>query len=82
LTPHLNTQDFAGLAFDNDFEWPATDFAIGRKSLRRNAGINHEVEALAAKWALDGFGNFHVAIISHIAFVASLFSPRVSSGEC
>jgi len=55
----LNAQDFAGLAFDNDLEWPATDFAIGRKSLCRNAGIDHEIEALAAKWALNGFGSFH-----------------------
>jgi hypothetical protein len=81
LTLHLNTQDFTGLAFNKNLKWPATDFAIGRKSLCPNAGINHEVEALAAKWALDGFGNFHVVIISHIAFVASLFYRTVLSGE-
>jgi hypothetical protein len=59
LTLYLNAQDFAGFAFGKDLEWPATDLAIGCKSLRRDAGIEHDFEALAAKWALDGFGNFH-----------------------
>jgi hypothetical protein len=63
LILHLNTRDFAGLAFNKNLKWPATDFAIGRKSLRRNACIDHEIKALAAKWALNGFGDFHGAII-------------------
>jgi hypothetical protein len=61
---HLNAQDFPGFAFGNDLEWPATDLAIGRESLRGNAGIEHDFEALAAKWALNGFGDFHIRMIS------------------
>jgi hypothetical protein len=57
---HLDAQNFAGFTFGKNLEWPATDFAIGRKPLRAGAGIDHDVEALAAKWALDGFGDFHV----------------------
>jgi hypothetical protein len=56
---HLDAQDFAGFTFGNDFEWPATDLAIGRKPLGGNTGVEHDFEALAAKWAMDGFGCFH-----------------------
>jgi hypothetical protein len=58
---HLNIQDFARLAFGKHFKWPATDLAVSRKPLRRNARIDHKLKGLAAVWALDGFGNFHVA---------------------
>jgi hypothetical protein len=73
LALYLNTQDFAGFAFDRNLEWPATDLAIGRKPLRRNAGIDHDFKPLTAKWALDGFGNFHIGIISGLTLVASVF---------
>jgi hypothetical protein len=61
---YLNAQDFTRLAFGNDLEWAATDLAISRKPLRPDAGVEHDFEALAAKGALDGFGDFHVAITS------------------
>jgi hypothetical protein len=61
---HRNTQDFAGFALGNDLEWPATDLAVGCEPLCRDAGVEHDFEALAAKWALDGFGDFHMPIVS------------------
>ena len=62
LSLHLDIQHFAGFAFGKNFKWPATDFAIGGKTLSRNARVDDEVEVLAAKRALDGFSDFHVVI--------------------
>jgi hypothetical protein len=59
LALHVNTQDFTGLAFGNNLEWSATDLAVGCEALCGDAGIEHDFEALAAKWTLDGFGDFH-----------------------
>jgi len=64
LALHLNTQDFAGFAFGNNLEWPAADLAVSCEPLRGDAGVEHNFEALAAKWALDGFGDFHTPIVS------------------
>jgi len=64
LTVYLNTRDFAGLAFNKHVKWPATDLAIGREALGCDACVDHKLKALAAVWALDRFGNFHVAMIN------------------
>jgi hypothetical protein len=61
---NFETYDFARLAFGNNVEWPATDLAIGGETLCRDAGVEHDFEALTAKGALDGFGDFHVAMTS------------------
>jgi hypothetical protein len=61
---NLETYNFTRFAFGNDLEWPATDLAICSETLGRNAGVEHDFEALAAKGALDGFGDFHVAMTS------------------
>jgi hypothetical protein len=58
---YLNTQDFAGLAFGYNLKRAATDLAIGGKPLVGDAGVDGDFKALAAKGALDGFGNFHTA---------------------
>ena len=63
---HLHAQDFTRFAFGNHFKWPAADLTIGRKSLCRGARIHHQIEALAAIWALDGFADFHTDWISPI----------------
>ena len=69
LALRLNAQDFARLTFNKDLEWPATDLAIGRKPLRRNAGIDRKFEDLTAKGTLDGFGDFHETMVSQVTFV-------------
>jgi hypothetical protein len=62
-TLYLDAQDLAGLAFGNDLKWSATDLTICRKPLARNARVDGNFKALAAKGTLDGFGNFHRPII-------------------
>ena len=56
---NFETQHFTRLAFGDDLEWPAADFAVGGETLKRHTRVNHQVEALAAKRALDGFRDFH-----------------------
>jgi len=68
---YLNAHDFAGLGLNKHLEWPATDLAIGGKSLRRSARVYHYFEALTAKRALNGFVDFHAVIISDNALVVS-----------
>jgi hypothetical protein len=63
----LQPENLARLAFGEDLERPAADFAIGRKPLRGDAGVNHQVEALAAIWALDGLADFHPSNLMHAA---------------
>ena len=48
-------QHLSRLAFGPDLERAAAYLAIGREVLRRNAGINCQLETLAAKGALNGF---------------------------
>ena len=56
---HFQGQEFARLAFNRQFKWPAADLAIRRESLRGGARINHEGKLLTAIRALDGFADFH-----------------------
>jgi hypothetical protein len=51
--------DLSRLALDTDFKWTAADFAICDELLARNAGVNEQLESLAAERALNGFGNLH-----------------------
>jgi hypothetical protein len=55
----FNAQHLAGFALGKDFEWSAADLAIGGKALRWDAGIDHQLKALAAERALDGLVDFH-----------------------
>jgi hypothetical protein len=59
-------QNFARLAFGVDLERAAAYFAIRRKPLRRGAGVNYQVEALAAVGASDGFAGFHIRILQRL----------------
>src|SRR5687767_78377 len=52
-------EDFARLGFDGDSEGAAANFAVGDEALGGDAGIDGEVEGLAAEGAGDWFGNFH-----------------------
>jgi len=64
----FDAENFTWLAFRHDFEWTATDFAIGRDSLVRNAGVQCEFKGLTAVRTLNSFGNFHQrATSSHAA---------------
>lgn len=56
---HIQAQDFARLAFHDDFKRTAADFAIRREPLRRHAGVYDGLETLTAERALDVFGHLH-----------------------
>src|SRR2546427_12488721 len=56
---HVQTENFPRLAFRNHLEWPAADFAIDNEGLGTDTGIDRQLEALAAKGALDGFRYLH-----------------------
>jgi hypothetical protein len=56
---HVQAQNFAGLAFGRDLEWPTADLAICREPLKSFRGVHHNVDALAAVRALNWFGDFH-----------------------
>src|SRR6202000_2271498 len=47
---------------------PAANFAIRREALGRHAGVDGQLKSLAAKWALNRFGNLHLIGISLTAF--------------
>jgi hypothetical protein len=57
--PHIQGENLARLAFRHDLEGPATDLAVRRELLRGLAGVDHQLETLAAKGALHGFGYLH-----------------------
>jgi hypothetical protein len=56
----IQAQNFAGLAFGDDFERAAADFAVGGEALGGNSGVDHDAEGLAAERALHRFGDLHV----------------------
>jgi hypothetical protein len=45
---YFQAHDFTRFAFSNHFRRSATNLTIGRKSLRWNARIHHQIEALTA----------------------------------
>jgi hypothetical protein len=57
----FHADDFTVFAFRRDFEWPATNFAIGRKPLAAEAGINHHFAILPTVGAWDVGELFHGA---------------------
>ncbi len=59
---HFQVQNFAWFTFNENLEGPAAYFTISRKSLRWGACVNHQLKALAAVWALNGFADFHVQL--------------------
>ena len=59
---HLKADDFARFAFGDDFKRAAADFAIGREPLAGDAGVNGQLERLAAEWTRNGFVDDHVKI--------------------
>jgi hypothetical protein len=71
LTLHLKTQDLAGLALGKHLKWATTDLAIGREALGCDACVDHKLKTLATKWALNGFGYFHVTRQVYVTFVAA-----------
>jgi len=64
--PRLQAQNFARLAFRQNLERTATNLAIGDELLGCHAGIDKEVEGLAAERALDGGADLHNNILDGI----------------
>ena len=56
---HRHAYDLARLAFGGDFKRTAADFAVGDEALGRDAGVEHQLHALAAEGAVQGRGVFH-----------------------
>jgi hypothetical protein len=54
----LQAQNLTRFAFRDDLEWAAAYFAVRRKSLRGDAGIDDQFKGLAAKRTCDGFSRF------------------------
>src|SRR5262245_11228618 len=61
--PHFQAQNLARLAFCEHLKRPTTNFAIGRKALFGDRGVNGQLKRLAAKRALDRFGDLHEYVI-------------------
>ena len=60
---YCGAYDFPIFAFSRDLKWAATDLAICREALGRDAGIHGHIEGLAAERALDGREFFHQTIV-------------------
>ena len=56
---HFQTENLPGLALGKNLEGTAAHFAIRGEPLLLDAGINRQVELLAAERALNGSRNFH-----------------------
>jgi hypothetical protein len=50
------------IALGSHFEGAATDLAFGGKPLGCDTRINHQIRALAAIRALNGFADFHLQL--------------------
>jgi hypothetical protein len=59
ISQNVQTQNFARLAFRDDFKRTAADFAIRREPLAGDARVHDRFKRLAAKRTSDVFGNFH-----------------------
>src|SRR5262245_16385380 len=62
----LKTEDFPRFAFHQHLKGPATYFTIGSEALGSNAGIDDQLEMLAAKRALNAFRNLHRRKLLHL----------------
>ena len=56
------TQNFARFAFGDDLKRPAADFTIRGETLRRDAGVDDQLKALAAERAVNVRRDFHRTI--------------------
>ena len=65
----------AGLALGDHFKWPATNFAVGGESLRGDAAVDDQFDALAAERALKGHADFHT-LATHLRKCAQSQSRR------
>jgi hypothetical protein len=59
MVPDLDAQNFPWLTFSDHFKGAAANLAISGETLRRDAGVDEQFKALAAKRTLDGIGKFH-----------------------
>ena len=59
---HVQAQNLAGFALDDDIEGSAANLAVGSKALAADAGVDGELEGLPAIWATDGFGDLHATV--------------------
>ena len=75
---HIQAQHLARFALGYDFEWPATNLAVSRESLCGDARVHRQVEALAAKGALDGLGHFHTCLCRNQHALLRWQSPKSS----
>jgi hypothetical protein len=55
----VQTDDEAGFTVHDHLEWTTADLAVGVEALESLAGVDYEVEGLAAMGADDGLGYFH-----------------------
>jgi hypothetical protein len=76
---HFQAQNLARFTFNQDLEGPTANFAIGGEMLRRGARVNHQVKALTAIRALNGFAGFHVQLPE--SFDSQPLCGLVSRGE-
>src|SRR5256885_16474047 len=56
------TQNLARFAFGDDLKRPAADFTIRGETLRRDAGVDDQLKALAAERAVNVRRDFHRTI--------------------
>jgi hypothetical protein len=73
---HVQTDNLAWLAFRENFKWPAAHFAVGGESLRLDAGVDHQFEALTTEWALNGLGDLHQRPAQCVQFARG-FKPSI-----
>jgi hypothetical protein len=66
LPSHLDPQNLARFTFNKDLERTTADLTIRNKPLRGAARINHQLVALAAIRALNGFAHFHIRATANI----------------
>src|SRR5439155_9309268 len=74
------SENRAGLALGDHFKWPAANFAVGGESLRGDAGVDDQSDALAAERALKGRADFHT-LATHLRKCAQSQSRRKTSSR-
>jgi len=50
---YIQGKNFPGFTLRNDFEWTATDFAVGDEPLGTNTGVDQQFKGLPAIGAHD-----------------------------
>jgi len=77
---HIQAQNFARFTFGDNLQRPAAHFAVGGESLKAGAGIHHDLDALAAIRAPNGFENFHPPTYRTTRFSQCRASDRKAVG--